>query len=46
MLADSSKINKISSVTFSDFNDAVVITSTVKETSFKKCANVVEADKR
>ena len=46
VLADSSKINKISSVTFSDFNDAVVITSTVKETSFKKCANVVEADKR
>lgn len=47
VLADESKFNKISSVTFAAFEDATVITTDLKQNSsypaYKKCKNLVEA---
>lgn len=45
ILADSSKINQVSSVKFAEFEDAVVLTSTLKDPLWKKYKNVMEAEK-
>lgn len=42
ILSDATKFNQISSVTFAEFDDAIVITSSVKDSSFKKYENVME----
>lgn len=47
ILADESKFNQISSVTFAAFEDATVITTGLKENlsceAYRKCKNIVEA---
>lgn len=40
VLADESKFNQISSVTFAAFESATVITTGLKQTAFEKCENV------
>lgn len=45
VLADSSKLGKISSVTFGDFEDAVIVTSSIGNSEFYGCGNIVEVDK-
>lgn len=42
VLADSSKFNQISSVTFAPFENAKVITTDLEHTAFAKCANVIK----
>lgn len=41
VLADDSKFNQISSVTFAPFESATVITTGLQQTAFKNCKNVV-----
>lgn len=41
VLADDSKFNQISSVTFAPFESATVITTGLTQTAFRKCKNVV-----
>lgn len=41
VLADESKFNQISSVTFAAFENATVITTDMKQKAFQDCANVV-----
>lgn len=41
VLADDSKFNQISSVTFAPFESATVITTGLQQTAYKKCKNVV-----
>lgn len=41
VLADDSKFNQISSVTFAPFESATVITTGLKQAAFKNCKNVV-----
>lgn len=41
VLADDSKFNQISSVTFAPFENATVITTGLQQTAYKKCKNVV-----
>ena len=41
ILADESKFNQISSVTFAPFESATVITTELKQAAFQKCENVV-----
>lgn len=45
VMADSSKLNQISSVKFGEFGEAVILTTAVKEPALKKCGNVVEVSK-
>ncbi len=45
VLADSSKINQVSSVRFAEFADAVILTTTLRDTLWKKYENVMEAEK-
>lgn len=42
VLADSSKIGQVSSVTFGTFEDAAVVTTEIKEETYKTCRNIVE----
>lgn len=42
ILADESKFNQISSVTFASFESATVITTGLKQASFKDCQNVID----
>lgn len=44
VLADVSKFSQISSVKFADFSQAIVITTNIKDMSFAKCDNVINAD--
>lgn len=41
VLADESKFNQISSVTFAPFDSATVITTGMRQTAFLKCPNIV-----
>ena len=41
ILADESKFNQISSVTFAPFESATVITTGMRQTAFQKCRNIV-----
>lgn len=41
VLADESKFNQISSVSFASFESATVITTGLQQTAYKKCKNVV-----
>lgn len=41
VLADESKFNQISSVTFAPFESATVITTEMRRTAFQKCQNIV-----
>lgn len=41
VLADESKFNQISSVTFAPFESATVITTEMRRTAFQKCRNIV-----
>lgn len=41
ILADESKFNQISSVTFAPFDSATVITTELRQASFKNCENIV-----
>ncbi len=45
ILADASKFNKISPVTFGSFSSATVITTKLKDAGFQKYSNVWEAEK-
>lgn len=42
VLADTSKFNQISSVTFAPFESAQIITTGLSQTTFRKCKNVIE----
>ena len=42
VLADTSKFNQISSVTFAPFESAQIITTGLGQTAFKKCKNVIQ----
>ena len=44
IVCDSSKFNQISSITFAGFNDTQIITSNLKDISYKKYENIVEVD--
>lgn len=44
MLSDSSKINQISSVTFAAFEDGILVTTRLKDESYRACRNVVEVE--
>ena len=41
ILADESKFNQISSVTFAPFENATVITTGLNQPAFEKCKNVI-----
>lgn len=41
VLADESKFNQISSVTFGDFEGSSIITTGLKQTAFLKCKNII-----
>ncbi len=45
VLADASKFDEISSVTFADFDDAIIITDRFKD-KYKDAANIVEAEEQ
>ncbi|MCD8163210.1 MAG: DeoR/GlpR family DNA-binding transcription regulator [Synergistaceae bacterium] len=45
VLADPSKFNVISSVSFAAFNEATVITTAIEKAEYMKDSNIVEADK-
>lgn len=45
ILADSSKINQVSSVKFAEFTDAVILTTTLKDRAWKEYGNVMEAER-
>ena len=42
ILADDSKFNQISSVTFAPFESAKVITTGLTKPAYRKCKNVIE----
>lgn len=42
VLADESKFNQISNVTFAEFSSAKVITTGLKSKQYKKCMNIIE----
>ncbi|MBO5523613.1 MAG: DeoR/GlpR transcriptional regulator, partial [Roseburia sp.] len=42
VLADESKFNQISSVTFGDFESASVITTELKQKAFRNCKNIIQ----
>lgn len=42
VLADESKFNQISSVTFGDFESASVITTGLKQKAFRNCKNIIQ----
>ncbi|MGI6012331.1 MAG: DeoR/GlpR family DNA-binding transcription regulator [Ruminococcus sp.] len=42
VLCDSSKISKISMVKFGSFEDAKIITTTLKDEEYRKCENVIQ----
>ena len=42
ILADESKFNQISSVTFGDFESATVITTGLKQKIFQNCRNIIQ----
>lgn len=42
VLADSSKFNQISSVTFAPFESATIITTDMKQEEFQKCRNILQ----
>lgn len=44
IVSDTTKFNQISSVTFGSFKDAQVITSSIKDDSYKMYENIVEVD--
>lgn len=44
VLADSSKIGQVSSVTFASFEDGIVVTTGIKEDTYKTCRNVMEVE--
>ncbi|RBP44034.1 DeoR/GlpR family DNA-binding transcription regulator [Garciella nitratireducens] len=46
VLADSSKFNKISSITFAAFSQATIITNVVKDKEFLYCKNILEVNKQ
>ena len=43
VLADASKFSRISSVSFADFSEAVVITDSINQERYRKYTNVIEA---
>lgn len=45
ILADSSKINQVSSVKFADFEDGFILTTALKDRSFGSYENVIEVEK-
>ena len=44
MLADESKFNQVSPVTFGGFEDAIIITRNLKNNEYKKYKNVKEVN--
>lgn len=44
ILADSTKINQISSVMFAEFEDGIILTTRLTDDSYKKCKNVLEVE--
>lgn len=44
ILADSSKFNQISAVTFAEFEDGIVLTTKLQDASLRKCKNIVEVE--
>lgn len=45
VLSDSSKFNKISSITFEEFEHATVITTLLSDSNYRNCKNLVEVDR-
>ena len=45
VLSDSSKFNKISSITFEEFEHATVITTLLNDSNYRNCKNIVEVDR-
>jgi DeoR family fructose operon transcriptional repressor len=41
-LADPTKFSKLSSVTFADFTDAIVITTALEDEGYKQFKNIIE----
>ena len=46
ILSDASKFSKISPVTFAQFSEATVITSSVTDGRYQNCTNILEIDKQ
>ncbi len=44
VLADASKFNQISSITFASFDSAMVITTGLKEAAYQKCENIINIE--
>ena len=42
VLADSSKIGQVTSITFSDMKESEILTTELKDSSYKKYKNIVE----
>ena len=42
VLADSTKINQISSVTFAGFEEGMILTTRLRDASYKACKNILE----
>ncbi len=45
ILSDSSKFNKVSSITFGEFEHATVITTLLNDSNYRNCKNIVEVDR-
>lgn len=44
VLADSTKINKVSSVTFAGFEEGMILTTRLQDESYKACENILEVE--
>lgn len=45
VLSDSSKFNRVSSITFEEFEHATVITTLLNDSNYRNCKNIVEVDR-
>ena len=44
VLADSTKINKVSSVTFAGFEEGMILTTKLRDESYRACENILEVE--